>query len=188
MLALTISLGIIGLLLVPVDVQFEIGPTDRGSGKLAIRWLFGLIRVRINLPGEARSEPEKGESATKRKTGGRRMLGLFRQAAFRRRLYRFVRDLIDAVRVRRFEASLRLGLGDPAETGRLWALIWPFNALARHYGINVRFYPDFVDAGFELEAHGRILLIPMQFIVLVIAFVLSPSSLRAWRQVRSGTA
>lgn len=189
MTPLAILAGIIALLLVPVVLVFEIARTDSVSGKLTIGWMFGLVLVRIDLPGRAKSKSASSEAVAKSKSGGgRKILGLVRQTAFRRRLLQFAGDLVDAIRVTRLDARIRLGLGDPAETGRLWALIWPLNAVALRHGLDIRFCPDFVEPVFELEAHGRIVMIPLQFIALMIAFLLSPTSLRAWRHLRSGTA
>lgn len=189
MTAVTILLGILALLLIPVEVGFEFARTDVIRMKLLIRCLFGLIRARVNLPRPAGTKPDADKRAQQGKKGApRQMLRLFRQTAFRRRLYRFARDLIRAIRVKRLDARVRLGLDDPAETGRLWALIGPLNTIVQRRDIDIRVEPDFVEPAFELEARGRIILIPLQFAMLAVIFALSPSALRAYRQLRSSGA
>ena len=49
------------------------------------------------------------------------MLAVVRQSGFRRRLYRLVKDLVRAAHLQRLRLRIRLGLGDPADTGRLSA-------------------------------------------------------------------
>ncbi len=80
---------------------------------------------------------------------------------------------------------MRLGLGDPADTGRLWAFLGPLNAAAQNLrNAEVRIEPEFVDPTFEFEINGRVRLVPLQFLALATAFALSPPSIRAWRTLR----
>lgn len=84
---------------------------------------------------------------------------------------------------------MRLGLGDPADTGRLWAMVGPLSALVQNLrNAEVRIEPEFADPVFEFESHGRVLLIPIQFIFVIIAFALSPPSIRAWRTLKGSYA
>ena len=107
---------------------------------------------------------------------------MLRQAPFRRRAFRFARDLVRAVGLRRLHLRVRLGLDDPADTGRLWALVGSLNALVpypRHAA--VRLEPEFAGPALDFQADGRLVVIPLRFLLLAIAFALSPSSIRAWR-------
>jgi hypothetical protein len=114
---------------------------------------------------------------------------VLRQAEFRQRAYRFFIDLIHASHPRRLRLLMRLGLGDPADTGRLWALVGPLSAAAQNLpGAHVRIEPEFMDSVLEVRADGQLRLVPLQLICLAIAFVLSPPAIRAWRIVRSGHA
>ena len=81
----------------------------------------------------------------------------------------------------------RLGLGDPAETGRLWALLGPLNAAARNLArIDLQIEPEFLDPVFEFDARGACRLVPLRFLALAAAFLLSPATLRAWRTAGTG--
>lgn len=114
--------------------------------------------------------------------GGPNALDSLRQAAFRRRVYRLVRDLFAAAHLHQFRLRMRLGLGDPADTGLLWAFVGPLNAVAQGMpNVDVGIEPDFREPVCDFELHGRLMLIPLQFLALVIAFALSPGSIRAWR-------
>ena len=84
---------------------------------------------------------------------------------------------------------MRLGLGDPADTGRLWALVGPLNAAANNLrNAQVQIEPEFMDPLFEFRFDGRLLVVPLQLVALAIGFALSPASLRAWRTLIRGHA
>lgn len=107
---------------------------------------------------------------------------MLQQAGFRRRAMRLAGDLLRATHPRGLALRLRLGAGDPAETGRLWALVGPLEAFALGLGVTaLRFEPDFSEPALEFEAQGRLVLVPLQLLGLVAAFALAPASLRAWR-------
>jgi hypothetical protein len=192
------ALALIALLLaVPVDVAFRVKGIEAFEGQVRIRWLFGLVRLRLRMPDRGRAKRSKaaaqqaGGTRRKDKTGrGRdRALAAMRQHEFRRHAMRFAADLLRAAHLSELALRVRLGLGDPADTGRLWALLGPLNALAqglRH--ADVRIEPEFIDPVLEFDARGRSLLVPLQILTLVIVFALSPASLRAWRLPRSGDA
>lgn len=197
LLVVAILLGlVVFLLVVPIAVAFRFAGIEAFAGQISFRWLFGLVRFhirfpRITKPKPAKPEREAPQARAKPAARGRRanVPAVLRQAAFRRRLYRFVRDLIRAVHAHELYLRLRLGLGDPADTGRLWAFVGPLNALAQNLeNAEVRVEPEFTDPMVEFETHGRFLLIPLQFIVLALAFAVSPSSLRAWRTLRASRA
>jgi hypothetical protein len=198
--ALIVGAALLGLLLavlaVPVDVAFRFENVEAFSGEIAVGWLFGLARFRIRVPGERsrREHPAKRQSAGGRPSAaprGRRanVAGLLRQATFRRRAYRFAKDLVSAARPRELRLRMRVGLGDPADTGRLWGILGPLGALAQRLPhAQVAIEPEFGDPAFEFQARGRLLLVPIRFLVLTLGFALSPASLRAWRTLRGRDA
>ena len=183
------------LLIVPVDVAFRFEGIAAYKGQVTIRWLFGLVRFRIRVPGVVKPEPGTEPEAAARpakpeeRRGRPNILAVLRQAAFRRRVYRLVTDLVRATHLHQFRLRMRLGLGDPADTGRLWAFVGPLNALAQNLRTaEVRIEPEFMDPVLEFQVHGRLLLVPLQFLALAIAFALSPASIRAWRTLRASHA
>jgi hypothetical protein len=199
LLIIAVLFGLLVLALaVPIDVAFRFEDIEAFKGQIKIRWLFGLVRFRFTLPAAAKSkhrkpepEPQVAEAPKKPKARGRRanVLAALRQAAFRRRAYRFVKDLLRAAHAHEFYLRLRLGLGDPADTGRLWAFVGPLSVLAQNFpNAEVRIEPQFMDAVCEFETHGRFVLIPLQFIALAIAFALSPPSIRAWLTLKASHA
>lgn len=177
MLVAVLSGLILLLLAVPVDVAFRCQRVDAFKGQFTVRWLFGMLRFQVPM----RAAPQ-APVKVKRRGARAHAVSLLRQAAFRRRLVRLARDLLRAAHVRDLGLRLRLGLGDPADTGRLWAVMGPLSGAAQGLrDARIRIEPEFLDAVFEFEAEGRFLLVPLQYLLLIIGFALSPSSIRAWR-------
>lgn len=190
-LAAGILFALVLLLAVPVAVAFRVQRVEALGGRITVRWLFGLVRFAVHIPDTAkpahtRPEPHPGPG---KRGAGRRILVVLRQAAFRRRVYRLLRDVVAAAHFRRLSLRMRLGLGDPADTGRLWAFVGPLGATAGNLrNVQMQIEPDFIDPRFELHFAGRLLVIPLQLVALAIAFSLSPASLRAWRTLIGGHA
>ncbi len=196
LVAVAVLLGLAGLLAVPLGVAFQLEGIEAFQGRLTIRWLFGLVRVRVAVPGARRppaapaAEPEPARKRARRgaRGGGARFLAVLRQAPFRRRVHRLVGDLVRVVRVRRLRLRMRLGLGDPADTGRLWAVVGPLTAASQGLGADVRIEPEFVDPVLEFRARGRVRVVPLQVLAVAVPFALSPASIRGWRTLRSPRA
>jgi hypothetical protein len=111
------------------------------------------------------------------------------QSGFRRRVRRLVGDLVRVIHVGRIRLRMRLGLGDPADTGRLWAVVGPLSALSQALSnADVRIEPEFVEPVLEFRARGRLRVIPLQVLAVAVPFALSPASIRAWRALRSERA
>lgn len=189
---------LVALLAVPLTVAFSVHRVEQTRCEIRFRWLFGLVRFRVRFPraGKGRSrraaapvKRTRSSRRAKRKGRGRAALSLIREAAVRRRVYRFVGDVFRATHARDLLLRLRVGLGDPADTGRLWALVGPVAGMAQNIAsAEVRIEPEFTDAAFEVEGSGRFRLMPIQFIWLTVAFVLSPAMIRAWWRLNRGTA
>jgi len=185
------------LLAVPIVLTFRFENAgfegmEAFKGQVTIGWLFGLVRIRVPVPGDTRLRHSgtRRQAAKKhdksRKPGARsNFVALLRQATFRRRIYRLVKDLIRATGLRRLNVQMRLGLGDPSDTGCLWAFVGPLNAALQNLeNAEVRIEPEFTVAVFELHARGRARMVPLKLLGLAIGFALSPASIRAWRALK----
>jgi hypothetical protein len=138
--------------------------------------------VELPTPHQAAPRQTARAQATPRKPPSANALAVLRQAAFRRRVLRLVRDLLAAAHLRHLQLRLRLGLGDPADTGCLWALMGPVSAWSQTLrDARVQIEPEFMGAVLEFQAQGQARLVPLQLLTLVVVFALSPVSLRAWR-------
>ncbi len=185
------------LLAIPIHLAFQLRRIDRLQGQITLRWLFGLMRFRIPIPEPkgSRKKPAEERQKTnlrrksKRRGSGLNFIAVMKQTAFRRRVYRFVTDVLRAADLHDLQLLARLGLEDPADTGRLWALIGPLSAAAQNVRCaRLRIEPEFMEPVFEFQAAGRVRLIPLEFLGLLVAFALSPPSIRAWRTLISNHA
>ena len=187
---------LIFLLATPLELTFNLEHIKKFKGQLFVRWLFGLVKFRIRIPDGAESQQDARKlknKRTKTKKSEKHQLvvdsskfaALLKQPAFRRRFYKFIQDLLRAAHARDLTLRARIGLGDPANTGQLWALLGPITAMTANIrAATIQIEPEFIDSIFEIHSHGKIRLVPLEFIALVIGFVLSPQSIHAWRSLR----
>lgn len=192
--------GLVGLVLlllaVPVNVDFRVEGIESFGGQVGVRWLFGLVRVRFPFPrtGTPHRRGEDDPAAAPARAGsagfdrGRNVLAALRQVAFRRRVGRLAGDLVRAIHVHRVRLLVRLGLGDPADTGLLWAVVGPVNAMTQSLDADIRIEPDFLEPVLEFQAEGSVRVVPLRLILLAIGFALSPPTFRAWHTLRRSRA
>ncbi len=183
------------LLAVPITVVFRIDRINEIRGHVSFHWFFDMVRYRIGIPVAAKAESKHKRKPAKktrmRKPGGnaRGVFALLKQSAFRWRAIGFIKDVLHATHARDLYLRLRIGLGDPADTGRLWAVIGPIAGIAANLrSAEIRIEPEFMDPVMEVESHGEFRFIPLQFIALATAFAVSPTTLRAWRTLRQSNA
>ncbi|MDH5310560.1 MAG: DUF2953 domain-containing protein [Gammaproteobacteria bacterium] len=178
---------IVILLAMPVTLTYQLSWKRTLSADLRLNWAFGLVRADVS-PDPAKSKPQKAEAPHKKtRRRGRpkgkkvNVLAAIRERTFRRRILRFVSDLWRAIHKKNIELLVRLGLGDPADTGRLWAVIGPLTAmLARTRDASIAVEPDFLDATFEVDSSGTIRMVPLRFVILALGLLLSPP---VWRGI-----
>ncbi|MDH5392449.1 MAG: DUF2953 domain-containing protein [Gammaproteobacteria bacterium] len=192
---------LIVLLAVPVSLSFCFSSEQQKQGFIHFKWLFGLVNFKTNFPDETESVSDNTQAQTQKekpvktkpaKTKAakathdtRGFVTLLKQSSFRRHIMRFIKQLLRASHARDLYLRLRIGLGEPADTGMLWAVMGPVSSLLRNLqGASIELEADFIDAVLEIEGQGQFHLIPLQFIALVIMFILSPTTIRAWNTVR----
>ena len=104
---------------------------------------------------------------------------------FRQRVFRFIRAVWRAIHKQDLRLRMRIGLGDPADTGQLWALVGPLSGLlANNREASIEIEPEFFDAIFELDSSGSIRIIPLQLLYLAVGLLLSPSVWQGIREMR----
>jgi len=179
---------IVILLAMPVTLTYQFSWKETPSADLRLNWAFGLVRADVS-PDLAKPGPDKPEATRKKgarrgkSTGKKNFMAAIRQAPFRRRMFRFVSDLWHTIHKKNVQLLVRLGLGDPADTGRLWAVLGPLSGmLARLRDIRVTIEPDFLDATLEVDSSGTIRMIPLQIAVIVVGLLFSPP---IWRGIMS---
>lgn len=188
---LALFLALLLLLAVPVTLKFQVAWPQTSGNDVEWGWAFGLVRVRSgashavpttpvdDMPQleDRHAEPSRPKSAA--------FVSVIRLHDFRRRIFRFVCDLWRLVHKKNVRLHIRLGLGDPADTGQLWIVAGPLaGLLATLQEPAISIEPQFGDAAFELDSAGTVRIIPLQFIYLSIALLLSPSIWRGVMQMR----
>lgn len=182
---------LIGLLAIPVTLTFQVSRQQAFQGVITLLWLFGRVRVQRSLFQSKGSlpkaeEPVQKTSRSQRSSGKKsNVFAAISGKTFRRRLIRFINDFWHAIHKENVRLRIRIGLGDPADTGQLWAIVGPVaGALASIQEASIEIEPEFFDASFELDSSGKIRLIPMQMIYLAVGLLLSPSFWYGVKQMR----
>jgi hypothetical protein len=180
---------IVILLAVPVTLTYQLSWKETLSARIRLHWAFGLVRadvspdLRKSAPDQALTGRKKAARRSRKKGRKTNLLAAIRQPPFRRRIYRFAADMWEAIHKRNVRLLVRLGLGDPADTGQLWAALGPLSALfARIRDIRISIEPDFLDSTLEVDSSGTIRMIPLRIAVIVIGLFLSPP---VWRGIMS---
>jgi len=183
---LGLFLLLLALLAVPVDLAYRLYLHEGFGGQLTIGWLYGLLRIPVRLGGERsrkKAEKRRKKRARKAKKGRRGGGRVFLSPEFWRWLRGLLRRVMARIQVEQLFLRLRLGLDDPADTGRLWAWVGPLGALLATLPLaDVRIEPNFEEAELQLESQGRVRFTPLAVIGTVLATALSPSTWRVFRQ------
>ena len=168
------------LISIPFELDFRLRIDNGMEGRMIIAWLFGLVRIPVNMDKQAdpKSVKEISRPVKKRKRGNsRKAMAIVRRPGFALWSKRLFGRLLDSIRIYHLYLKLRLGLDDPADTGRLWALAGPVSVLlASIPGANISQAPDFCQAQFSVESEGRVRIYPVQFIIVLLVTWLSPST------------
>lgn len=180
--------GLVALLAVPIDVFFAVQRDEKFQGRVTIGWLFGAVRVPV-LPAKGRVKPEKPRRARSRRSPrpSHKVAAMLRSEGFLSRLVRLVRRLASRIHVRRLRLYLRLGLDDPADTGRLWGMVgtWAW-AVPVPASADLVIEPEFTGEAFQIDGEGAVRIVPFEILATLIAFALSPVTWRALRAAGTG--
>lgn len=184
------------LLAIPVTLTFQVSWQQAFQGYVKLHWLFGLVRMRLSPSQSKAPSPEaeavaqkidRFEHSTRKKKQNVNVIAIIRQKAFRRRIVRFIRDFWRAIHKRNVSLSVRIGLGDPADTGQLWAVVGPVaGMLSNVQAASIEVVPDFFDTTFEIDSSGIIRIFPLLIIYLAVGLLLSPPVWRVIKLMRKG--
>jgi hypothetical protein len=182
-LALYIIAGIVLLVIllfsIPVDLTFDVATYRKGEGRLRVGWFFGMVGKEL-LPGRTR-RPPKVEKARK-KPDPALLISVLRTGELVAGVVRLFRRIFRNLRIREMDASLRLGLPDPADTGLMYGVCWPAFAFRSPSGaVRFRMEPVFEGFCFEASLQGAVRVFPAQVAANAVRFVVSPPGLRVIR-------
>jgi len=186
---LIVLLVVVALLSMPLELDFRVEWPDGARNEVVLVWAFGLVRARMPTGGSGKNSSPNKKSRDRNKRGRDKsgnVLAAVRQRPFRQRVYRFVKDLWRSIIKENMHVRARVGLGDPADTGQLWAIVGPVaGMLAGAKEASVVIEPDFVDAVFELDSSGRLQLVPLHVIAISMGLLFSPALWRGLRAMRA---
>lgn len=188
-----VLLLLIALLAIPLTLTYRVSWPQGSSNDTRLLWAFGLVRVRIpsrqSRIAMAKSDEAEQHAVSVERSSNKKpnVLAALRRKAFRGRIKRFARDMWRAIQKENVILRLRVGLGDPADTGQLWAIFGPLaGAIAHVRELAIDIEPDFFDTTLELDSSGSIRVIPLQMIWLTLGLLLSPPVWRGLREMRRG--
>jgi len=180
---LGIFIFLIILLIVPIDLIFNISKRDNIESRVRIGWLFGLIGKDIR--SKKKQAKVKVKKKKKKKRSVKPLLAIVRTRGFLKRLLLFIKDIIRRIEIRNTYVHLTLGLADPADTGFLFAAVTPLLTFAGvqkpNIGINIQ--PDFDQEKLWGYAKGNLRLYPIRFIKPLLLFIFSLTTLRVIKAV-----
>jgi hypothetical protein len=146
-------------------------------------WHSGATSTRI--PERRRARAGKVRVHNRKPTSWRKVRALLTSEEFLASLGRWLRRLVRQLGPTDVRMHLRLGTGDPGETGMLWAALAPlFALLGQATPVELELEPDFLDRAFALEARGRLRIVPLVLLVTALGYFLTPAPWRAVRHYR----
>ena len=184
-------LFLIVLLAIPLTLTFKVSWRHFFQNEIELKWAFGLVHFRFPpfRPKAPSSEDEELEQKVGRWTRSssekRNFFAVIRHQAFRRRIFKYIGDLWYAVHKKNLSLRVRIGLGDPADTGQLWGILGPTVGLLANVRVaSITIEPEFLDTTFELDSSGSVRVIPLQMVYMTMLLLLSPSIWQGIRQTR----
>ena len=169
------------ILWVPLDIIFDIDV--RGKPKLTVRysWLFGLVKRGPRRQAETQPRPEKPAKRRRRRPDIKLAYRMLRVRGLLKNFTRLVKGVLGSFRLTGLAADFRLGLGDPADTGMLFAVLGPAAALLGPSVFErVNLQPSFdEEASVEGSSHGRAQLRPIRLLPHLLRFTFSRPTARA---------
>ena len=200
-LLLTIAILLVLLIVslaIPISMNYYITRNQQLQGYANVNGFFGLMKFQTRFPREPENKSKDETKSLRRKKNpspdkakpsntknNMKGVALLKQSTFRRHIMHFIKRIFAASHAQDLYLRCRIGLSDPADTGMLWAVMGPLSAMLKNVQtITIDLQPEFTDSVIEIESHGRFQLIPIQFIALTLVFILSPTTIQAWRTMQ----
>jgi hypothetical protein len=196
-MAVSVLAGLIGLFVllisIPFDFKFRFDSSQSPPFGFRFSWFFGLVNIDVSdtrrKPPRKQTKPRKIKNRKiKRKKGPSRIriLRLITKPLIWRALF-FIRDVFRSFHFRQIDACIKMGLGEPADTGVMFGLI---HAALPVFAVScqkqIRLIPDFGDeALLKGSSRGIIRLWPVEILSRTVRFVFSKPVLQlAWRAIK----
>jgi hypothetical protein len=178
------------ILWVPLDMVLHADTDGKPRFGLRLSWLFGMVRRELTgkeeKPPEIETPPEKTPARankTRRWVNAGVMFKIIRIKGLLRHFKELVTDVLRCFRFRDIVADFKIGLGDPADTGLLFAVLGPATVfLGSSHLHRISIEPTFVDdAVLQGYSHGTVRLRPIRLVPPVFKFIFSTTTIKlAW--------
>ena len=178
---------VVFILSVPLDLTFRLEVYGRPRFDVRMKWLYGLVCKKLEK-GEKKPRKKKKAVEGKRKPdkiwqGVKTLIQILRTKGLIKgiikQIQKLIRGILASLRIRKLGAEFKIGLGNPADTGLLFALVGP---VTRFLGFSrlheIRLVPVLDRAVFEGYSYGEVRLRPIRLVPPVFGFVFSPTIMR----------
>ena len=183
----SLAVLVILVLCIPVDVGLYVDVYGRPKFRMRLGWLFGLVRKEIGKkkPEEEERVVEAAPKRRRKKIRARTIFEILRTKGLLRQVKRLLRDVLRRLQIRDLVADFTVGLGDPADTGLLFAIIGPAAFfLNSSFSHQIRVQPSFEDeAVCEGYLRGTVRVVPIQLVAPGLRFAFSLPTIRAVKRL-----
>ena len=177
-------------LIIPVEAEFKFNNLNGDEKTVRLRALFGLLSKTVypSDKSESHKSKEKTEVKKEKKSGSGRtkIISVLRNGKFLRKTVHTFKKLLFSIKPDLKHLHIRLGLDDPADTGIIWGLIGPVSGIL--YGFTekaVIIEPDFLDPSLGLNTRGSISIVPLEILLILLCYLLSPTVIKTyWFDIR----
>ena len=179
----SLAVMLVLVLSVPFDMAFQVSVPEKPRFRIKLLWRFGLVSKEITQKKKAEEKKKVVEKKPKPREGKRKIgviIGILRTKGLLKQLKVFLSDIFGSLKIRDLLADFRIGLGNPAETGLLFALVGPTALwMSSSFPIQIRVQPSFADeATFEGYARGAVRLRPIRLVMPLFRLVFSLTTIR----------
>jgi hypothetical protein len=178
---LSIMLTVIALLAIPLRLSLVAQAAAEQRYRVHIHWLFGLVRAQLDTSHVETSSVERrsrGRSAGQ-SWSFQQTMTFVRAAGGAARARQAVSDLISSLRPQIEFMRISLGLDDPADTGRAFAMLTPLAVLlAMRYG-QIELAPSFTEATLAVDGRACFTIVPLQTLGIFLSYAMSFQTLHA---------
>jgi hypothetical protein len=165
----------------PIDLRFMVDTGHDRKLRVQVGWLYGVLRK--DVPSGRR--PVKTPAKKKARSGvsplqWNRIRSLLGVKGLWSAIQRLAIRAWRSMALPRVNIRLRIGLDDPADTGRMFAIAGPVLVfLASRPGVHLLAEPDFADETLSVCGEADLRIYPLRLLWAVALFILSPATLRA---------
>lgn len=167
---------------VPVDIKIDWDAQQKPFRRFRLEWFFGILGKEVTgkrpkSPGK-KSKQRKKLTLTKRLQYTRDLVEILRVKGLLKRILRLIRDIFKQCKLRYFSGDIRIGLGDPADTGFFFGIIYLVTPFTDRFTVDPDFSGEII---FEGRLKVIIRLFPIRLTLPLARFVFSMAAFKLAR-------